>query len=1300
MTTWLWSALAAVLIAFSNAWATNYIYYVDLDAPPAGTGSANAPWQALSNAVPAINAIAGDHTFTVNVASGVYADVSNGGLEAFGVAAAYTLTNKAANLNGADQRVVTLMGGYAGYSGSGYDWTTRIVRTTVIDLQGANARALTVAGSNTSLSVNGIVFRNGNATGNGGALNVTSPGTGGNNGSLQLNYCLFSNNVASGRGGAVYVQSLGTGTYTWRTNDFINNRAAQGGAVRFAMYQRVLTFADCVMSGNQATNGNGGALLIGDGDYGQATLTRCLLADNSATATGGVSFRQPGNLNDPLTFNKCTVLRNSAPAGSVAYDLKFGVQVWNDSLIASNTASASGWTLAVNAGLGGAGGGVMTLQHCTVADNTGGGLYCQNSYAANNGDLDVRNCILANNGAVGIQTDDLTPTVDYNAVLGHTANYVGLSAGAHDLSVDPQFTTLLGNPYMLQKTSPCLDSATNLAHAADLLGAFRPLRAGYDRGAYEESFLPLVTNLPPVAGSDKAILRGQLTYDGQTNCLMQFFWGTTDGVTNKVSWATNETLGPIRAGVAEALVTGLTPGQTYYYRACASNWYDEVWASTSTAFVALANVHTALWACAVTNPLASNPTNWSGTLAPTRLSVIVLDGSCVSNMIWDSAAPAEVWAWDQRAGYTGTATVDTVYGTSGLTNFAVYTDCQVNSGVMSHRKNVSSPQYRLKMTVGGNLLVGSGARISAQGVGYNDGQGPGVGLYQVAGGSHGGQGSRMSTGAGNTYGSFSQPVTLGSGGIVGGVGNGHGGGAIHLTVAGTATVSGTIDANAFPSSSSLSAGAGGSVYLKANALAGTGFIKANGDKQGGGGRVAVVLTGSDSFGGLFLQAYGGTDANLPGSAGTVYRQGQSQGDGAGTLVIDNNNQGSGFFGSPVFSYASALMPAASAWNGAVNLNALSEVVVTNRGILGVNADTALDWGTAAFRFAGVTSSYVSVSGTNALVWPAVLAVSNYTLLLDRPVSVSGDWVVASNGVISCLAPDNRAQPPLTLSLVGDLTVAAGGAITVEGAGFRNNTGTGVGSWSPNRGGGYGGQGGVASWLPGQTYGSFLAPTNFGSGGVSGGNNLADGGGAIRLTVSGACTVDGTINANAKPGYAGSGGSIYLTAGSLAGSGLLTASGASGASGGGGRIAVILTNGTSFGSVNLRAFGGTQATAPGAAGTIYRETAAQGGGKGMLTIDNNGLNSNTNAATPLIPGLYAVTDELARATVVITNKARVALPANATVGNVYVTGSTNSLLDLKGNTLRVNVTEHALGGGTVLNYGLIIWKPRGTLMVLL
>jgi hypothetical protein len=892
----------------------------------------------------------------------------------------------------------------------------------------------------------------------------------------------------------------------------------------------------------------------------------------------------------------------------------------------------------------------------------------------------------------------LTPTVDYNAVLGHTANYVGLSAGAHDLSVDPQFTTLLGNPYMLQKTSPCLDSATNLAHAADLLGAFRPLRAGYDRGAYEESFLPLVTNLPPVAGSDKAILRGQLTYDGQTNCLMQFFWGTTDGVTNKVSWATNETLGPIRAGVAEALVTGLTPGQTYYYRACASNWYDEVWASTSTAFVALANVHTALWACAVTNPLASNPTNWAGTLAPTRLSVIVLDGSCVSNMIWDSAAPAEVWAWDQRAGYTGTATVDTVYGTSGLTNFAVYTDCQVNSGVMSHRKNVSSPQYRLKMTVGGNLLVGSGARISTQGVGYNDGQGPGVGIYQVAGGSHGGQGSRMSTGAGNTYGSISQPVTLGSGGIVGGVGNGHGGGAIHLTVAGTATVSGTIDANANASSSSSSAGAGGSVYLKANALAGTGFIKANGDKQGGGGRVAVVLTGSDSFGGLSLQAYGGTDANLPGSAGTVYKQTQGQADGAGTLVIDNNNQGSVNFGSPVFSYASALMPSASAWNAAVNLNALSEIVVTNRGILGVNADTALDWGSAAFRFAGVTSSYVSISGTNALVWPAGLAVSNYTLLLDRPVSVSGDWVVASNGVISCLAPDNRAQPPLRLSLVGDLTVAAGGAITVEGAGFRNNTGTGVGNWSPNRGGSYGGQGGVASWLPGQTYGSFLAPTNFGSGGVSGGNNLADGGGAIRLTVSGACTVDGTINANAKAGYSGSGGSIYLTAGSLGGSGLLTASAVAGTAGGGGRIAVILTNGTSFGLVSLRAFGGTLATAPGAAGTIYRETAPQAGGRGVLTIDNNALNSNTNAATPLIPGLFAVTDELARATVVITNKARVALPANATVGNLYVTGSTNSLLDLKGKTLHVNAAEHALGGGTVLNYGAILWKPQGTLMV--
>jgi len=545
---------------------------------------------------------------------------------------------------------------------------------------------------------------------------------------------------------------------------------------------------------------------------------------------------------------------------------------------------------------------------------------------------------------------------------------------------------------------------------------------------------------------------------------------------------------------------------------------------------------------------------------------------------------------------------------------------------------------------------------------------------------------------GVTYGEVTEPITIGAGGLVGGPGDGHGGGAIHVTVAGAVTNDGTIDARAYPSTSGPSAGAGGSVYLRAGSLAGSGSIQANGDKMGGGGRVAVILTNSTSFGSVALQAYGGAgdgNGNYNGAAGTVYREVQGQSAGCGTLVIDNNNQAPPWFGPPYFNNAATLMPTASVWNAAVNLGNFAEVIVTNKGTLGISRDTALNWTTAALRFAGVTNSYVSLSSTNLVTLPASMVVSNYTLLLDTPLSVAGTWIVRTNGAISCLAADDRSQPPLRLSIDGDLTVDAGASITVEAMGYRNNTGPGVGQWSPNRGGGHGGQGGVGSWSPGQTYGSIMAPTNMGSGGVSGGNSLADGGGAMRLFVSGTCTVNGTLNAGAKSGYSGAGGAIWLKAGSLAGSGSIAASGASGSSGGGGRVSVVLTNGTSFDAVSLRAFGGSGGT-PGAAGTVFRHRGDQLADEGEVVINNNSLTTTTNMMTHLPPSSLVFTDYLAAVSFSVTNKARVSVTTNVSIGDLNV--DSTSFIYLNGRTVTVNRAEHALAGTVVSNGGAIVWLP--------
>ena len=109
----------------------------------------------------------------------------------------------------------------------------------------------------------------------------------------------------------------------------------------------------------------------------------------------------------------------------------------------------------------------------------------------------------------------------------------------------------------------------------------------------------------------------------------------------------------------------------------------------------------------------------------------------------------------------------------------------------------------------------------------------------------------------------------------------------------------------------------------------------------------------------------------------------------------------------------------------------------------------------------------------------------------------------------------------------------------------------------NAGGGGHGGGWVDRHTASATYDSPWEPTALGSsGGAANGSWSAtggNGGGAIRLIVSGSLTLDGTITANGLAGAGGwgnrsgggAGGSIWVTADTLAGSGCFQADGAAG-----------------------------------------------------------------------------------------------------------------------------------------------------------
>jgi hypothetical protein len=466
----------------------------------------------------------------------------------------------------------------------------------------------------------------------------------------------------------------------------------------------------------------------------------------------------------------------------------------------------------------------------------------------------------------------------------------------------------------------------------------------------------------------------------------------------------------------------------------------------------------------------------------------------------------------------------------------------------------------LTLTVTGNVEVDVGGAINANGIGYGGGLGAGAGnsgsgsFQDGSGAGYGGGGGMSSSNAlgGGTYGSFAQPANLGSGGGASYAGSGGaGGGMIEIVAGGGVIANGPISANGANGTNARSGGgSGGSVWLAALTLSGSGAITANGGSGdpthgggGGGGRIAIQC-GATSFAGS-MTAHGGAGANI-GGAGTVYTQLTGQN---GLLVVDNGGQSG-----------------------------------------------------------GNTSLAIANSTINVLVQGSA------------SVTPSGAWTVgnltiASNGLVQA-----SSMNTLTLTAAGAITIEAGGSLLANAAGYAGNAGPGAGraynsGLYPCGGGGYGGNGAASSptnGAGGTTYGSQSAPSAPGSGG---GTSLSysfggNGGGVIQITsLSGIVQVDGIVAANGgngsgSGGGGGSGGSIWLTGGTLLGSGSITANGGNGADsvgggGGGGRIDINPTANLFDGTIS--AYGGGGGGNWGGAGTVL----IQATGQNQLILDNDG-----------------------------------------------------------------------------------------------
>ena len=157
-----------------------------------------------------------------------------------------------------------------------------------------------------------------------------------------------------------------------------------------------------------------------------------------------------------------------------------------------------------------------------------------------------------------------------------------------------------------------------------------------------------------------------------------------------------------------------------------------------------------------------------------------------------------------------------------------------------------------------SMVVAAGARMTAEGLGWEHGRGPGymktsANIYGAAyGGRAGGQDAGVEL-FGTTYGSEEFPVDPGSGGKID-----PGSGVIRLDISKRLVVDGIITAgsvNYALTSTYCTGGSAGSVCITARKIAGSGTISADGMKGsrngyssgiGGGGRVAIYYGSSGS----------------------------------------------------------------------------------------------------------------------------------------------------------------------------------------------------------------------------------------------------------------------------------------------------------------------------------------------------------------------------------------------------------------------------------------------------------------------
>ena len=327
-------------------------------------------------------------------------------------------------------------------------------------------------------------------------------------------------NIASSGGGIFY------GSYSSPTisgNIIRENNAAKGGGI-CCNSSSASTISGNMITGN---SGSGGGIYC---SYSSPVIVSNTISENTATSGGGVYClsSSPTIANNIINSNSATddgggiycdysfpTISNNTINGNSAAANGGGICCWNHS-----SATISNNTIAGNIAYYN-GGGICCYWYSspTISSNTiTGNINCYNGLYTGGGICcyDVSSPLIANNiiafNDTGIYSNGFgpTPVLRNNCVFNPGGdNYMNLSAGSGDISLNPGLEACEYGKYHLSPDSPCINMGNDAdvqSGQVDMDGLTRTVGPHVDIGSDEYdgtvyAFTPSIIHVSP-AGSD------------------------------------------------------------------------------------------------------------------------------------------------------------------------------------------------------------------------------------------------------------------------------------------------------------------------------------------------------------------------------------------------------------------------------------------------------------------------------------------------------------------------------------------------------------------------------------------------------------------------------------------------------------------------------------------------------------------------------------------------------------------------------------------------------------------------------